>query len=122
MKHVFTANDEVLPWPVERLSEYAHAKARRTFDEKLMATFHHSEAAANAVVDPSEVCKSLGDPSDHQVTPVASVGANDTAHIDDTDENDEIDKEAYIAALLDVMPLRLMMRTNAPARVGRTEL
>src|SRR5690242_11765251 len=77
MKHVFT-NDHVLPCPIEPLPEYAHATARRVLAEKLIATFHHSEAAAaaiaNAVVDPWEVCKSIGDPNAPQVEEIAVPG------------------------------------------------
>lgn len=59
-------NDDlhILPRPVERLPEYAHAKARQTLAERLTAAFDLSDASAsaiaNAVVDPSEVRASIG--------------------------------------------------------------
>ena len=63
MKKFFTANDHVLPRPVESLPEFAHAKARNTLTEKLVEAFGMSTAAAiaiaNAVVDPPAVRKSV---------------------------------------------------------------
>lgn len=54
----------ILPRPVERLPEYAHAKARQTLAERLRDAFRLSEASAsaiaNAVVDPSDVRASIG--------------------------------------------------------------
>src|SRR5260370_19498612 len=51
----------LLPRPVERLPDYAHAKARQSLAEKLSEAFQLSEAGAsaiaNAVVDPTEVRK-----------------------------------------------------------------
>lgn len=62
-----TQNDndtDILPRPVERLPEYAHAKSRQTLVERLIDAFQLSEASAtaiaNAVVDPSEVRASIG--------------------------------------------------------------
>ncbi len=61
----------ILPRPVERLPEYAHAKARQTLAERLMDAFKLSEASAsaiaNAVVDPSEVRASIGAADDPEV-------------------------------------------------------
>jgi hypothetical protein len=81
MKKFFSANDQndhVLPRPLERLPEYAHAKARRTLAERLVAAFGMSEAAtdaiANAVVDPSAVRKAIGEPNDPQVEEIAVPG------------------------------------------------
>ncbi|MEX0677598.1 MAG: hypothetical protein WD063_11015 [Pirellulales bacterium] len=78
MKKFFTSNDHVLPRPIEKLPEYAHAKARRTLAEKLIEAFHLSDAAAdaiaNAVVDPSAVRKSIGETSDPQVERIAVPG------------------------------------------------
>ncbi len=60
------ANTElhILPRPVERLPEFAHAKARQTLIERLTDAFSLSEgsaaAIANAVVNPSEVRASIG--------------------------------------------------------------
>ncbi|MDX8457856.1 hypothetical protein [Mesorhizobium humile] len=68
----------VLPRPVERLPEYAHAKARQTLSEKLIEAFGLSEASAAsiaaAVVDPSEVRKSIGEPTDPDVERIAVPG------------------------------------------------
>lgn len=59
VKKFFSANDQVLPRPVELLPEYASAKARNPLVERLIAAFEMSEEAAqaiaNAVVDPSTV-------------------------------------------------------------------
>jgi hypothetical protein len=78
MKKFFTANDHVLPRPPEKLPEYAHAKARNTLAEKLVAIFQLSEAAAyafaNAVVDPAAVRKSIGEPDDPRVERIAVPG------------------------------------------------
>jgi hypothetical protein len=78
MKKFFTANDHVLPRPPEKLPEYAHAKARNTLAEKLVGVFQLSEAAAcafaNAVVDPSAVRKSIGEPDDPHVERIAVPG------------------------------------------------
>jgi len=61
----------ILPRPVERLPEYAHAKARQTLAERLRDAFKLSEASAsaiaNAVVDPSEVRASIGAADDPDV-------------------------------------------------------
>lgn len=65
------ADDHVLPRPVERLPEYAHARSRQALAERLTDAFGLSQgsasAIANAVVDPSEVRKSIGEPSDPDV-------------------------------------------------------
>jgi hypothetical protein len=78
MKKFFSSNDHVLPRPIEKLPEYAHAKARRTLAERLIEAFQMSEAAAdaiaNAVIDPSAVRKSIGEPSDPQVEEIAVPG------------------------------------------------
>ncbi len=59
-----TEDLHILPRPVERLPDYAHAKARQTLAERLTAAFDLSGASAaaiaNAVVDPSEVRASIG--------------------------------------------------------------
>lgn len=71
-------NGHVLPRPVERLPEYAHAKARQTLVERLVDAFGLSEASAMAiaaaVVDPSEVRKSIGEPTDPDVERIAVPG------------------------------------------------
>ncbi|ADP70745.1 hypothetical protein Rvan_1490 [Rhodomicrobium vannielii ATCC 17100] len=57
-------NLHILPRPVERLPDYAHAKARQTLAERLTNAFDLSGASAiaisNSVVDPSEVRASIG--------------------------------------------------------------
>lgn len=72
------SDDHVLPRPVERLPEYAHAKARQTLAEKIVDAFGLSEASAaaiaNAVVDPSEVRKSIGDTTDPDVEKIPVPG------------------------------------------------
>ncbi|WOJ88420.1 hypothetical protein RZS28_11315 [Methylocapsa polymorpha] len=68
----------ILPRPVERLPEYAHAKARQTLAERLVDAFGLSEASASAiaaaVVDPSEVRKSIGEPTDPDVEKIPVPG------------------------------------------------
>ena len=72
------SDDHVLPRPVERLPDYAHAKARQTLAEKIVDAFGLSEASAsaiaNAVVDPSEVRKSIGDTTDPDVEKIPVPG------------------------------------------------
>lgn len=71
-------DDHVLPRPVERLPDYAHAKARQTLTEKIIEAFGLSEASAsaiaNAVVDPSEVRKTIGDTTDPDVEKIPVPG------------------------------------------------
>ncbi|MDA9442957.1 hypothetical protein XH98_28450 [Bradyrhizobium sp. CCBAU 51745] len=68
----------VLPRPVEALPEYAHAAARKTLADKLTEAFGLSRGAAtaiaNAVVDPSSVRKSIGEPSDPNAERIAVPG------------------------------------------------
>jgi len=70
--------DHVLPRPVERLPDFAHAKSRQTLAERLIDAFALSSpsatAIANAVVDPSEVRKAIGEPSDPEVEKIAVPG------------------------------------------------
>lgn len=65
------SDDHVLPRPVERLPEFAHAKARQALADRISDAFGLSEASAaaisNAVVDPTEVRKSIGEPSNPDV-------------------------------------------------------
>ncbi|MGQ4274113.1 hypothetical protein [Terrihabitans sp. B22-R8] len=72
------SDDHVLPRPVERLPEYAHAKARQALAEKIIDAFGLSDASAtaiaNAVVDPSEVRKSIGDTTDPDVEKIPVPG------------------------------------------------
>lgn len=71
-------DDHVLPRPAEKLPEFAHAKARRTLAERLVEAFGVSEeaanATANAVVDPTAVRKSIGEPTDPQVEEIPVPG------------------------------------------------
>jgi hypothetical protein len=59
------ADDHVLPRPVERLPEFAHAKTRRSLAESLVAAFGMSEPAAtvtaDAVVDPPAVRRNISE-------------------------------------------------------------
>jgi hypothetical protein len=77
MNKPFT-NEHLLPRPVERLPEYAHAKSRQTLAEKLVDTFGVSQASAsaiaNGVVDPSEVRKYIGEPTDPDVEKIPVPG------------------------------------------------
>ena len=77
MKTIFS-EDYVFPRPVERLPEYAHAKARQTLADKIVEAFGLSteaaSAIANAVVDPTAVRKSIGEPDDPQVEDVSVPG------------------------------------------------
>ncbi|HVZ99669.1 MAG TPA: hypothetical protein VG841_05090 [Caulobacterales bacterium] len=72
------SDDYVLPRPVEPLPEYAHAKARQTLIEKMIEMFGLSAASAtaigNAIVDPADVRKTLGDPVDPRVEHIAVPG------------------------------------------------
>lgn len=74
----FAAEDHVLPRPVERLPEYAHAKARQALAEKLIDAFSlppsAANAIANAVVDPADVRKSIGDPAEPETEKIAVPG------------------------------------------------
>ena len=62
------SENNVLPRPVEILPEYSHARSRQSLAEKLQSAFRLSEEAAttisNAVVDPTDVRKTIGDPLD----------------------------------------------------------
>jgi hypothetical protein len=73
-----TSEHHVLPRPVERLPDYAHAKARQTLAERLVEAFGLSEVSAtviaNAVVDPSEVRKAIGDPTDPETEKIPVPG------------------------------------------------
>ena len=72
------SEDHVLPRPVDRLPEYAHAKARQTLATRLIDAFSLSTDAAstiaNAVVDPTAVRKSIGEPTDPEVEEIAVPG------------------------------------------------
>src|SRR5579872_216208 len=72
------SEESVLPRPVETLPEYANARSRQTLAEKLKEAFKLSPEAsttiANAVVDPSEVRKAIGDPLDPEVEKISVPG------------------------------------------------
>jgi hypothetical protein len=61
------SDDHVLPRPVERLPDFAHAKARQALSDKIVDAFGLTSASAaaiaNAVVDPADVRKSIGEPN-----------------------------------------------------------
>lgn len=77
MKKNFS-DGHVLPRPVELLPEYAHAKARQTLAEKLIEAFKLSPEAAtaiaNAVVDPTDVRKGIGEPTEPQTEEIPVPG------------------------------------------------
>jgi hypothetical protein len=64
-------DDGVLPRPVERLPDLANAKSRHVLADKLIEAFDLSSASAaaiaSAVVNPSDVRKSIGEPTDPDV-------------------------------------------------------
>lgn len=68
----------VIPRPAECLPEYANARSRRNLAERLVEAFDLSEASAstiaNAVVNPSEVRKSIGDPTDPEAEKIPVPG------------------------------------------------
>jgi hypothetical protein len=72
------SEESVLPRPVEALPDYANARSRQTLAEKLIDAFRLSPEAsttiANAVVDPTEVRKTIGDPLDPGVEEIAVPG------------------------------------------------
>jgi hypothetical protein len=72
------SEESVLPRPVEALPEYANARSRQTLAEKLKEAFQLSPEAsttiANAVVDPAEVRKTIGDPLDPGVEEISVPG------------------------------------------------
>lgn len=74
----FLTDEHVLPRPVERLPEYAHAKARQALADRIIDAFKLSDASANAianaVVDPTEVRKSIGEPIDPDVEKIPVPG------------------------------------------------
>jgi hypothetical protein len=62
------SEENVLPRPVEALPDYANARSRQTLSERLKTAFGLSDEAAttiaNAVVNPAEVRKTIGEPTD----------------------------------------------------------
>jgi len=72
------SEESVLPRPVEALPDYANARSRQTLVDKLKAAFLLSDEAAttiaNAVVDPAEVRKTIGEPTDPGVEEISVPG------------------------------------------------
>jgi hypothetical protein len=72
------SDESVLPRPVEALPEYANARSRQTLADKLIEAFRLSPEAANtianAVVNPTEVRKTIGDPLDPGVEEISVPG------------------------------------------------
>jgi len=72
------SEENILPRPVQALPEYANARSRQSLQEKLKLAFRLSNEAAttiaNAVVDPAEVRKTVGDPLDAGVEEIAVPG------------------------------------------------
>ncbi len=70
--------EHLLPRPVEKLPDFANAKARRTLAEKLQEAFGLSSDAAtviaDSVVDPSTTRKNIGDPAEPQVEEIRVPG------------------------------------------------
>lgn len=66
-----TLDDHVLPRPVERLPDYAHAKSRQSLADRLHDAFgltaESAGTIANAIIDPSEVRRSIGEPTEPDV-------------------------------------------------------
>lgn len=77
MKKVYS-EDHVLPRPVEHLPEYANARSRQTLADRIINAFGSSAKAAstiaNAVVDPTAVRKSIGEPTDPEVEEISVPG------------------------------------------------
>ena len=64
-------DDHVLPRPVERLPDFAHAKSRQALADRLSDAFgltpYSAATIADAIVDPSDVRRSIGEPGDPDV-------------------------------------------------------
>lgn len=71
-------DESLLPRPVEALPDYANARSRQALAEKLQDAFRLTQEAAttiaNAVVDPSEVRKTIGEPLDPGVEEISVPG------------------------------------------------
>ena len=74
----FRNEPHVIPRPVECLPEYANARSRHSLAERIVDAFEISQTSAstiaNAVVNPTEVRKSIGDPSDPDVEKILVPG------------------------------------------------
>ena len=72
------SDESILPRPFEALPEYANARSRQTLADKLKDAFRLSPEAsttiANAVVDPAEVRKTIGEPLDPGVEQISVPG------------------------------------------------
>lgn len=65
-----SGDEHVIPRPVERLPDYANARARKSLASRLVDAFGLAVSAdviADAVVDPTAVRKSIGDPTEANV-------------------------------------------------------
>ena len=76
--NTLSQEDHILPRPVGKLPEYAHAKARQTLAEKIVSAFGLSNEAAsaisNSVVDPAAVRRSIGEVDDPRVEEISVPG------------------------------------------------
>ena len=74
----FRNEPHVIPRPVECLPEYANARSRHSLAERIVDAFGLSHVSssviANAVVNPTEVRKSIGDPSDPEAEKIPVPG------------------------------------------------
>jgi hypothetical protein len=68
----FAFEDHVLPRPVERLPDYANAKARQDLEERIVDAFQLSPDSATSIA--IAIVDSIGDPSDPEVEKVAVPG------------------------------------------------
>jgi hypothetical protein len=77
MKKIYS-EEHVLPRPVEHLPEYANARSRQALADRIVNAFSLSveaaSAIANAVIDPTAVRKSIGEPTDPEVEEIAVPG------------------------------------------------
>ena len=74
----FTNEPHVIPRPVESLPEYANARSRHSLAARLVDAFSLSDvsasAIANAVVNPTDVRKSIGEPTDPEAEKIPVPG------------------------------------------------
>ena len=74
----FSNEPHVIPRPVDCLPEYANARSRHSLAERLVDVFSLSDvsasAIANAVVNPTDVRKSIGDPADPEAEKIPVPG------------------------------------------------
>ena len=74
----YTNEPHIIPRPVASLPEYANARSRHSLATRLADAFDLSNVSAstiaNAVVDPTNVRKSIGDPADPEVEKISVPG------------------------------------------------